>query len=631
MTPDKVLSIGWVFPLGEDYKPRIAWGEGSRKGIKSFPSGAPHWGLNCGKSGLVVLDVDMKGGKNGLASLAKLPPLPKTYTVRTKSGGLHYYFKGKGKNTVCQLGNGLDTRGTGGYVVIYGDVVDSSPVADLPEWIAAAIAIKEVEAPRTKGVDDLDRPVAIAEAVELATLAAPAVEGEGGDAATLRLALRLRDLGVSEETALDIMLDCWNDRCDPPWEPAELAKKISNAYKYAQNEEPGTRSREAVLRDSGAVAELVFADIPAEEKPTPEEEKPSGPRPFRISDLEYGKAPPRKWLVDGWIPLKSVCSLYGPPGGGKSMIALELGRCVATGVDWFGHKVANPCPVLYVSCEDDKDEIHFRMDGMLRKQKHSGSIGKDIDFFGWDRVGHDSVLAAMTSAGFRRKAFIEELERELGAIAPEGKPRALILDTMIDVGEFNENDRNQANYFLKVVIGGIALRHNATAIVLAHPSKSADYSGSTAMQGAVRAQLFFEYHDEDANLRWLRRGKSNRATIDKKGSGTLLQYHDGAFAEIDEEAFEKGREEYLKRAVFNMLKEAAEADNHVRRAANARNPLKANPVVDANGTVIPIDRVREIINMLIDSGVVEDDPNKGLVPLEVLGGEEPGDWEPDPF
>ena len=75
-------------------------------------------------SDVIVLDVDMSATKNGIQSLAALEgrfhTFPKTYTVRTGSGGLHYYFSTHGdvfKNSAGRLGDGLDIRGDGGYVI----------------------------------------------------------------------------------------------------------------------------------------------------------------------------------------------------------------------------------------------------------------------------------------------------------------------------------------------------------------------------------------------------------------------------------------------------------------------------------------------------------------------------------
>ena len=82
-------------------------------------------GIPTGKSsGLLVLDVDLRGG--GPQSLSILErengPLPRTATARTGGGGLHVYFgypaEEEVRNSAGLLGAGLDVRGEGGYVVV---------------------------------------------------------------------------------------------------------------------------------------------------------------------------------------------------------------------------------------------------------------------------------------------------------------------------------------------------------------------------------------------------------------------------------------------------------------------------------------------------------------------------------
>ncbi|MFX5222092.1 hypothetical protein ABTD21_19385, partial [Acinetobacter baumannii] len=97
-----------------------------------------------------------------------------------------------------------------------------------------------LDAPRERPVSsedvDLDRQEATTRAGEYLRDTAPiALEGAGGDATSFRVAAHLKDLGVSEAVALDLMLEHWNERCSPPWTPEELAVKVENAYRYGQN------------------------------------------------------------------------------------------------------------------------------------------------------------------------------------------------------------------------------------------------------------------------------------------------------------------------------------------------------------------------------------------------------------
>jgi hypothetical protein len=55
-------------------------------------------------SGLVVFDLDVKNGKDGIkALLDAVGALPKTLTATTPSGGLHHYYKHPGAHTPIRL------------------------------------------------------------------------------------------------------------------------------------------------------------------------------------------------------------------------------------------------------------------------------------------------------------------------------------------------------------------------------------------------------------------------------------------------------------------------------------------------------------------------------------------------
>lgn len=105
-------------------------------------------------SGLVVLDVDGPAGQSSLRSLVDHYGRFRAAWARTGSGGWHAYFAHPGVpvlNSVRLLGDGLDVRGDGGYIVappsvhVAGDRYrwQSAAPAELPpmpEWLVELVA-----------------------------------------------------------------------------------------------------------------------------------------------------------------------------------------------------------------------------------------------------------------------------------------------------------------------------------------------------------------------------------------------------------------------------------------------------------------------------------------------------------
>jgi Bifunctional DNA primase/polymerase, N-terminal/AAA domain len=83
-------------------------------------------GLNCGKSGLVVIDLDKRGEHDGLsewdALMGKQHLTPHTSTSLTGGGGRHLLFKAPPgieiHNSAGRLAPGIDVRAEGGYIVL---------------------------------------------------------------------------------------------------------------------------------------------------------------------------------------------------------------------------------------------------------------------------------------------------------------------------------------------------------------------------------------------------------------------------------------------------------------------------------------------------------------------------------
>jgi hypothetical protein len=130
--------------------------------IKSWWAARPNYniGLATGHAGLQVIDIDVSDGKVGAQSLANLiernGPLPDTLKQTTGSGGTHYFFHADKlyKNSTNKIGQHIDSRGKGGYVIVPpsnhrsgGQYVwdNESSIAELPDWLGANLAIEGAE------------------------------------------------------------------------------------------------------------------------------------------------------------------------------------------------------------------------------------------------------------------------------------------------------------------------------------------------------------------------------------------------------------------------------------------------------------------------------------------------------
>lgn len=61
-----------------------------------------------------------------------------------------------------------------------------------------------------------------------------AMEGQGGDEYTYRIAQRGYDFGLPPNLTFECMVE-WNKKCSPPWSEGELMTKVHNAYSYSRD------------------------------------------------------------------------------------------------------------------------------------------------------------------------------------------------------------------------------------------------------------------------------------------------------------------------------------------------------------------------------------------------------------
>jgi len=210
------------------------------------------------RPGVFVLDSDKPDGEKTVAALAeKYGPLPETLTIRSGKGGTHRYFRWPTDGRIVRsregdLGANLDVRGYAGGIMLppsihpcgfsYQFVGDpEAPIAELPPaWLAAVAEDASVIRRREDdGVPlcELDLPENIERGQKYLRDEAPeAVAGTGQHKRTFNVAARLRELGLSQDTVLDLMIEDYNDRkCFPPMILDDLAYQVYCAFQYAKS------------------------------------------------------------------------------------------------------------------------------------------------------------------------------------------------------------------------------------------------------------------------------------------------------------------------------------------------------------------------------------------------------------
>jgi putative DNA primase/helicase len=172
--------------------------------------------------GVTVLDVDVKGGKDGHDTLDKLGVANRPRTVQqvTTSGGTQefYRYDPRVKNTAGELGEGLDTRNDDGYVVVPPSTLDSKPYV----WLAAPFNGKSFATYPENLIPRTATPAERPQRTKSEWLTLLDGVGQGQRQVTLpvivgKLYREVKDPDFARELAR-----AWGERCDPPLTEQEV-------------------------------------------------------------------------------------------------------------------------------------------------------------------------------------------------------------------------------------------------------------------------------------------------------------------------------------------------------------------------------------------------------------------------
>ena len=429
-------------------------------------------GIHC--EGLAVIDVDVnKGGNDALERLRMLYDLPATLCGRTPTGGSHLFYRlpeghAGVPNSVGHLGEGMDVRSTGGYVVAAGSVVAAGTyewehpgvaIADAPGWLVERLGAPRKSAPGDKGAV-VDAPDAMLErAREWLQGAERSVKGAGGDQAAFRVAAGLRDLGVSEAQACELMRsEAWDHGCG--WREGKLEDKpIRSAYRYASGE-PGAK---AASPDEFPLIE----PVPNSGTIVPK----MGTLLQSLTEFANREQASAGYVIKGLLQRASYAETYGAPGEGKTFIALDQSYHVAADQPWMGRNV-HAGPVLYLAYEGTG--------GMVKRAKALRQ-----------KYGTQDVPLYIVGAAFNLRE--SKGRRDLGEMLSmlPAKPVLIVIDTFARALMGGDENSAQDVGAFNSAIAALIESTGACVMIIHHSGKdkSKGARGSSALLGALDTEI----------------------------------------------------------------------------------------------------------------------------------------------
>jgi len=276
---------------------------------------------------------------------------------------------------------------------------------------------------------------------------------------------------------------------------------------------------------------------------------------FHPADWQGQNPPERVWRWDGFIPDGQATLLTGAGAAGKSLATQQMSTCIALGLPFLGAPVRQ-CNALYITCEDDLDELHRRQEaicamlgvpmeatrGKLFLLSLQGMIGNELAMF-----DHDGSMTIAPRFGQIERACLDL------------DVHHVTIDNTAHTFAGNENDRHQVAAFVNLN-NKLAQSISGSVVMVGHPNKAGDsYSGSTAWENQVRSRLYLEIPkngDEgtpiDPDMRVLRNEKANYS---QRGAEVHFYWLRGAFVLEEEmpEGTDKDNRENAQAAFENKV------------------------------------------------------------------------------
>lgn len=199
-----------------------------------------------------------------------------------------------------------------------------------------------------------------------------------------------------------------------------------------------------------------------------------------IKDFEE-KDIKKDFIVDGLMKSNGIYCLLARPKVGKSFLALQLAKCIATKKEFLGMKT-NFSPVLYISTEMDFSQLKSRV------------LQMECDF-------DETNFFFKEQEKGERKLNLMDLQYDLQTFANVYNGKFIIIDMMcgVDLNQgFDLNNYQDIGQYVIPTYRELCIQYGFTILLIHHLNKKNTSLGSTAIDGGVDGKIILI---EDNNIK----------------------------------------------------------------------------------------------------------------------------------
>lgn len=420
-------------------------------------------GMVTGKvSNMIVLDVE-----NNCPFPIKdiLEKYPTQLISKSGSGGYHLFYQypisRQSVSNRVRIFEGADLRADGGFIVLPPTM---HPCGNRYEWISEGVpgafplALLELESqPRTGGEGWI-------------TEALRGVSEGGRNDTCARLAGYFFNKGMSTDIVETLLME-WNERNDPPLPAREVRSTIKSIER--SHVDIGQQFTSVQFEDDSASA--------AAEDQT----KTNTFDVLKMSDYIHGYSDGGvSWMVQDWLPDKSVTFLVSPPESYKTWILLDLAVSVASGVPFLGrYQVNSKGPTLIIQQEDSHAGLTDRL-ALIVGQKLGAVANLEGDTWQIPAMPDIPVyIHPSRMLRFDNEKVLKELEEQIKVL----RPKIIMIDPLYSTTSAVDN--YMADLASKMMVLKTWRDKYGCSFLISHHSKKMLDPDSTAREDAWGSQF----------------------------------------------------------------------------------------------------------------------------------------------